>query len=115
MAGLNPHDPKCRDWGLLIADNLPAVLASDVVGKVTKLGDGVTDYRVGDRVLSIGPVTAGSPHAGLQEYAIGFPGNMSKIPDSMTDDEACTLPSEYIRNIIIYMAFCSVSDSSCAS
>lgn len=97
VAGLNPHDQKCRDWGLLIADQLPAVLASDVVGKISKLGEGVTDFKVGDRVLSTNPLTSGSLHAGLQEYAIGFPNLMAKVPDPLTDDEACTLPSEYPR------------------
>lgn len=52
--GLNPHDQRSRDTGLLIEDKLPAVLSKDVVGTVSQVGDGVTNLRVGDRVMSLG-------------------------------------------------------------
>ncbi|KAK7943542.1 uncharacterized protein PG986_012655 [Apiospora aurea] len=97
VAGLNPHDQKTRDAGLFVADgSLPQVLANDVVGVVTQLGAGVTDYQVGDRVVSharMGSWTEPrSSEPGLQEYALANVGAMAKIPPGVSDDEAATLP-----------------------
>jgi len=100
IAGLNPHDQKARDTGLFIANNLPAVLTNDVVGKVTKLGPGVTEVKVGDRVVSQPAFTPGYTQNGLQEYALGDIGALAKIPDSITDDEAATLPTNIIAPLV---------------
>ncbi|KAI0185451.1 putative alcohol dehydrogenase [Xylaria flabelliformis] len=106
VAGLNPHDQKARDWGLFIADNLPAILTNDVVGKVTKLGQGVTDIAIGDRIVYQAGFTLnaasspGSTQSGLQEYAIADTVSLAKIPDSITDDEAATLPCNVIAPVV---------------
>ena len=52
VAGINPHDQKGRDHGIHIVPHLPAVITNDVVGKVTKLGQGVKGIEVGDRIVS---------------------------------------------------------------
>ena len=44
----------------------PAVLASDVVGRVVKVGDGVTSFKKGDRVVSQADFARGTPQNGLQ-------------------------------------------------
>ncbi|KAF2800546.1 putative alcohol dehydrogenase [Melanomma pulvis-pyrius CBS 109.77] len=96
VAGLNPHDQKVRDTGLLIGNNLPAGLANDVTGTVAALGPGVTKYQVGDRVLSHPRFLTTFLQNGLQEYAINEIGAGCKIPDTITDDEAATLPTNII-------------------
>ncbi|RDW57764.1 hypothetical protein BP5796_12565 [Coleophoma crateriformis] len=96
VAGLNPHDQKARDTGLFIADNLPAVLANDVVGVVEALGPQVSKYQLGDRVLSHTGFQGSFIQNGLQEYAISDVGAGFKIPDSVSDDEAATLPTNII-------------------
>jgi NADPH:quinone reductase-like Zn-dependent oxidoreductase len=74
---------------LLIADKLPAILAKDVVGVVSQVGDGITDFKVGDRVMSLGSgMVADSSQSGLQQYAVADDVNCAKIPDSTSDDEA---------------------------
>jgi NADPH:quinone reductase-like Zn-dependent oxidoreductase len=86
---LNPHDQRSRDTGLLIADKLPAILSKDVVGIVSQVGDGVTNFRVGDRVMSLGSgAVADSSQSGFQQYALADAANCAKIPDSILDDEA---------------------------
>ncbi|KAH6880660.1 putative alcohol dehydrogenase [Thelonectria olida] len=100
VAGLNPHDWKSRDTGLFISQSLPAVLANDVVGKVTKVGEGVADITVGDRIVSQAVFAPGSLQNGLQEYALAAVGSMAKIPDSITDDEAATLPTNIIAPLV---------------
>ncbi|KAL2830214.1 putative alcohol dehydrogenase [Aspergillus cavernicola] len=113
VAGINAHDAKSRDWGLFIlldlspatkqdpgATDLPSVLTHDVVGRVTKLGPGVTDLAVGDRIVYQPSFTPGSTQNGLQEYAIADLGALAKIPDSITDDEAATLPTNIITPLV---------------
>ena len=46
---LNPVDWKIREYAFLIKD-YPAILGSDGAGIVKKVGEGVTDFAVGDRV-----------------------------------------------------------------
>ncbi|KAK7432182.1 hypothetical protein QQZ08_001127 [Neonectria magnoliae] len=100
VAGLNPHDQKCRDWGLMIRDHLPTTLTHDVVGTVTELGQGVTDITVGDRIMYQPTFEPTSTQKGLQEYAIADRVALAKIPDSITDDEAATLPSNIVAPLV---------------
>lgn len=102
VAGLNPHDQKCRDRGFLIADRLPAVLANDVVGRVTAVGKGVTKYKVGDRIFTQGNSSPGSPQNGLQEYAVEDVDFSAKIPASMSNDQAATLPSNLLAPMVAF-------------
>lgn len=95
VAGLNPHDQKARDWGLLIADYLPAVLANDVVGRVISVGSDVTRFQIGDRVVTQG-MDQGS---GLQEVATFDETYVAKVPDGITDDEAATLPINAVTSM----------------
>ncbi|ORY62433.1 putative alcohol dehydrogenase [Pseudomassariella vexata] len=100
VAGLNPHDQKTRDMGLFVNDDLPKILASDIVGIVTKLGEGVSSIAVGERIVSQGSQFPGPPQNGLQEFAVADVGASSRIPDSITDDEAATLPTNIIAPLV---------------
>lgn len=85
---------------MLIADKLPAVLSKDVVGVVSQIGDGVTAFHVGDRVMSLGSgAVADSSQSGLQEYALADIVNCAKIPDNISDNEAVwsCLKHQYIQ------------------
>ncbi|RYO88007.1 hypothetical protein DL766_004982 [Monosporascus sp. MC13-8B] len=99
VAGLNPHDEKSRDQGLLIT-SLPSILTNDVVGRVTKLGQGATNTVIGDRIVYQASLAPGSTQNGLQEYAIADLGALAKILDSITDDEAATLPTNIIAPLV---------------
>ncbi|KAK8069941.1 hypothetical protein PG994_006557 [Apiospora phragmitis] len=107
VAGLNPHDQKMRDFGLFVAEgSLPQVLANDVVGTITQLGEGVnsSDYTVGDRVMSharMGSWTEPkSSENGLQQYALANVGAMAKVPAGVSDDEAATLPINVMPSVV---------------
>ncbi|KAH8888034.1 putative alcohol dehydrogenase [Thozetella sp. PMI_491] len=100
VAGLNPHDGKSRDYGLFIANDLPSILTNDVVGKVTKLGQGATGIAVNDRIVYHPSFAPGSTQNGLQEYAIADLWAAAKIPDSITDDEAATLPTNIFAPLV---------------
>jgi NADPH2:quinone reductase len=84
---------------LLIADKLPAILSKDVVGAVSQVGDGVTAFKIGDRVMSLGSgAVADSSQSGLQEFALADVVNCAKIPDNISDEEAVCLLSEHHTN-----------------
>lgn len=102
VAGLNPHDQKARDWGLFIKDHLPASLTNDIVGTVTKLGSAIPDgvVSVGDRVVSHGGFGDKINQNGLQEYAIADIGAFARVPDSISNDEAATLPTNIIAPLV---------------
>ncbi|CAG9952971.1 unnamed protein product [Clonostachys rosea f. rosea IK726] len=105
VAGINPHDLKARDTGLIVANNLPAILTHDVVGVVTKVGPDVANVAIGDRVMiqSIFMDDKWSQH-GLQEYSLADVGAFAKIPDVISNDEAATLPCNIIAPLIAIFA-----------
>lgn len=49
-AALNPIDYKIRETAL-IPIHYPAILGSDIAGIVEEVGEGVEDFRRGDKVL----------------------------------------------------------------
>lgn len=48
-SALNPADWKIQKYGFGI-ENFPSVLGTDIAGEVAELGEGVTQFAVGDRV-----------------------------------------------------------------
>jgi NADPH:quinone reductase len=102
VAGLNPHDQKVRDWGLFEDNANPAILANDVVGVVTQLGQDVGEdvYSVGDRIVLQGGLSRASLQNGLQEYCLADIGASCKIPDNISDDGAATLPTNLIAPLV---------------
>ncbi|KAJ6119355.1 GroES-like protein [Penicillium sp. IBT 18751x] len=95
VAGLNPHDAKCRDWGLFIKDVLPTPLAADIAGVVTSVGQNVTQFKEGDHIF--GQALLPNPDsAGLQEYAILDTKFSAKVPSGFTDAQAASLPTNYV-------------------
>lgn len=109
VVGLNPHDGKSREYGIFVTGKLPAVLGADVVGKVTKVGAGVTNFRVGDRVVYHPSffIPTWTQH-GLQEYTVADAWAAAKIPDSITDDQAATLPTNTIAPIVSFFALLKI-------
>ena len=67
----------------------PFAPGGELSGVVEKLGEGVTNVKVGDRVL-VSPV-----RSAMAEKAIGNANNCWKIPDSMPFDEAAALLLTY--------------------
>lgn len=103
VAGLNPHDQKGRDFGLFTQNRLPAVLGNDVVGNVTQLGPDVQGISVGDRIVTQGFIKrdgGDSSQSALQEYAVADVSALAKIPESLSDDEAATLPTNIIAPVV---------------
>lgn len=65
-----------------------AVLGSDIVGIVDKLGPEVTDFEIGDRIMGDLVMVRG----GFAEYACVSASEMTPVPEAFSDEIAACLP-----------------------
>lgn len=66
------------------------ILGLEVAGVIAELGPGVSDWQVGDRVISL--VGGGA----CAEYAVAYASHLMRIPDSMSFSEAACVCESYI-------------------
>ncbi|KAJ5099675.1 hypothetical protein N7532_006676 [Penicillium argentinense] len=101
-AGINPHDQKGRDRGVLVENYLPhAILANDISGIVEKIGPDVQKFSVGDRVVGQSNILSGGPdQAGLQQFCILDANFAAHIPHHISFDMAATFPVNAIASFI---------------
>lgn len=62
----------------------------DMAGVVQSVGDGVSEFHVGDRVAAMHSI--GVPHGSFAEYAVAPASTTFHIPDSTTFKEASIPP-----------------------
>ena len=95
---VNPVDWIIQHLGTLLFSwvRFPCVLGSDLAGDVVAVGSGVTDVKVGDRVLAM---AAGmckqrnrSAEGAFQAYTIVLPRLTTVIPDTMSYVDAAVIP-----------------------
>jgi NADPH:quinone reductase-like Zn-dependent oxidoreductase len=86
-AGVNPIDWKIRsNWqGRYEASQLPTIPGSDLAGVIQKVGPGVTGLEEGQAVYGTGSGT-------YAEYALASANTLAPKPESLTFDEAATVP-----------------------
>ncbi len=87
-AGVNPADWKIRTGQLGTNGQLPAAMGLEVAGVVTAVGDGVTEFAVGD------PVLAGVPagNGGFAEHTLVRAADAVAKPEDVSFTDAATLP-----------------------
>ncbi|UQZ32704.1 zinc-binding alcohol dehydrogenase [Paenibacillus sp. PK3_47] len=98
-AGLNPVDYKTATGG---NPNwtYPHVLGLDVAGVIAGVGEGVEQWKTGDRVLYHGNLTQGGGYA---EFTVAKAHAVSRIPDGVSFEEAAALPT---AGYTAYQAVC---------
>ncbi|KAF5342139.1 hypothetical protein D9611_002033 [Ephemerocybe angulata] len=89
-AALNPVDWKIQKYGIFIT-TFPSILGSDVAGDVVELGEGASNFAVGDKVFFQGPYGQNEA-TGFQQYATADVFTLAKIPDNVTYEEASSIP-----------------------
>ncbi|KII89452.1 hypothetical protein PLICRDRAFT_175628 [Plicaturopsis crispa FD-325 SS-3] len=89
-AALNPVDWKVQAHGFLHVQIYPAVLGSDASGTVEAVGEGVSGFTKGDRVLHQGFFN--NDRAAFQQYAVVAAERAAKIPDNISFEEAASVP-----------------------
>ncbi|KAG2128165.1 chaperonin 10-like protein [Suillus cothurnatus] len=88
-AALNPVDYKIKDTGMIVT-HYPAILGTDIASIVEELGEGVNNFRKGDRVLAHGKFT--DDFTAFQQYTLTEASFTAKIPPSTSFDSAATVP-----------------------
>jgi NADPH:quinone reductase-like Zn-dependent oxidoreductase len=90
---MNPVDWMMQG-GMYPANVVPRVLGNDVAGQIVEVGEGVTAFKKGDRVLGhcILLMKEDLRYGGFQEYTVIDTTGCAKIPDSMEYKDACVLP-----------------------
>lgn len=79
---------------------LPVIPGLDLAGTVAEIGDGVTQWRKGDRVL-VNPLKPGvglmgeMTDGGMAEYALVDAQQLIAIPEGVTFEQAAALPVAY--------------------
>ena len=98
---LNYHDVFTRRGMPGIKIHMPAIMGLDVAGEIVAVGPGVTDWRVGDRVLvdPINRVEGGlmgeTVHGGLAELCRVRAHQLIRLPDAVSFADAAALPVAY--------------------
>ncbi|OUT30243.1 zinc-binding alcohol dehydrogenase [Priestia aryabhattai] len=87
--GLNPVDYKTATNGNPHW-TYPHILGLDVAGTIDEVGEGVVDWKKGDRVVYHGDFMK---KGGYAEYAVTTAHSISRIPDAVTFEEAAALPT----------------------
>ncbi|KAF9555139.1 GroES-like protein [Agrocybe pediades] len=88
---LNPVDWKIQKKELgMFEEKFPFILGTDIAGEVVKLGEGVLEFKVGDRVFCQGRFE--NAWSGFQQYALLAASATARIPESWTYEQAAALP-----------------------
>ncbi|MGI1812206.1 zinc-binding dehydrogenase [Priestia sp. TGN 0903] len=87
--GLNPVDYKTATNGNPHW-TYPHILGLDVAGTIDEVGEGVVDWKKGDRVVYHGDFMK---KGGYAEYAVTTAHSISRIPDAVPFEEAAALPT----------------------
>lgn len=91
-SGVNPADIKIAEGHLApAAPALPAILGMDFAGVITEIGEGVTQFSVGDAVYGCGGGVKGRPGT-LAEYAAIDARLIAHKPANLSMREAAALP-----------------------
>lgn len=87
-AGLNPADYKFAQRGVS-SWKYPHILGLDVAGVIDEIGEGVTQWQVGDSVYYHGDL---SQPGGFAEWAIATAHAIAPLPSQVSFNEAAALP-----------------------
>ncbi|TFK53688.1 GroES-like protein [Heliocybe sulcata] len=86
---LNPVDWKIQKYGFFV-EEYPAILGTDAAGEVAAVGEGVTGFKVGDKVFHQGWFS--NDKATFQQYTSVPAEITAKLPSNISLDEAASIP-----------------------
>jgi NADPH:quinone reductase-like Zn-dependent oxidoreductase len=98
-AGVNPADWKCREgWLARYFDyKMPFIVGFDAAGIVAAIGDGVTDYTVGDRVVTSSNQGIGE-WGSYAQYVKSATDRVAHLADSLPFTTAAAIPTAAITS-----------------
>lgn len=91
-ASINPFDVKLREgtFKAVIPVKFPITLGGDIAGAITKVGEGVTDFAVGDEVYGEAQAISGASGA-FAEYAVTKTKSIAKKPQTISFAQAAAV------------------------
>ncbi|GBE80130.1 putative zinc binding dehydrogenase [Sparassis latifolia] len=93
---VNPMDWKIQTFGAILPfpKQYPAILGADVAGEVYEVGEDVTRFKKGDRVIGKPSwfLTARPQDGGFQHYTVCISSVVSPLPASIPFKSGCVLP-----------------------
>jgi NADPH2:quinone reductase len=90
-ASLNRADLGLRKGTYRIsADALPITPGREFAGTIVKLGTGVNEYKIGQRVVAYPSL------GGYAEYAVAKTSEIRPVPDGVTSAQAAALPTTFL-------------------
>lgn len=84
-AGVNFADTMLREGKYLFRPELPFTLGFEVAGTIETIGDGVIDWKAGQKVLAM------NRGGGYAEYAVADAQTLVSVPDGLSAGEATAL------------------------
>ncbi|KAH8110042.1 chaperonin 10-like protein, partial [Phellopilus nigrolimitatus] len=84
-----------KDWKVpLRFDSYAFIEGNDVAGKIVKVGEGVTEYKGGERVAAFTKTvrTTDNKYGAYAQYSVAPASTTFPLPESTTYEEASTLP-----------------------
>lgn len=90
---VNPVDWVVQDMAIF-PKKYPTILGTDLAGEVVEIGQSVTKFKKGDRVLGfgLGAITGPTSASSFQQYTVVPCGLASPMPDDLSFERACVIP-----------------------
>lgn len=90
-SSINPFEPEIRegDFKILTGRRFPMIAGHDLAGEVEALGEGVSRFRLGDRVFAMREAFSGGAHA---ELAIVPETAAALVPEGVSTEAAGVVP-----------------------
>lgn len=93
VSGSNPKDWKTPEWLDMRING-----GDDIAGIVHSVGEGVYEFKPGDRVAAFHEMR--TPGGSYAEYAVAWQHTTSHIPESLSFEEAATIPLAFLTAVI---------------
>lgn len=93
--GVNPYDTYMRAGGYAIKPDLPYIPGADAAGVIDQAGDGVTQWKPGDRVYVSG-TAAGKAHGAYAQYSVCLPEQVHRLPARISFAQGAGLFVPYV-------------------
>ncbi|KAL4735691.1 chaperonin 10-like protein [Aspergillus similis] len=94
VSGTNPKDWKLPEW-LDHAGNQ----GDDIAGVVEAVGDNVTEFKPGDRVMAFHEMN--KPGGSYAEYALAWQHTTAHLPKHISFEEAATIPLAALTSVAV--------------
>ncbi|KAK3710988.1 hypothetical protein LTR37_010009 [Vermiconidia calcicola] len=95
FSGSNPKDWKVPEW---MPDTPPLNQGDDIAGTIQSVGEGVTEFKTGDRVAAFHEML--KPHGSYAEFAIAWAHTTFLLPAKTSFEEGAAIPLAALTAVV---------------